>query len=288
MNPEIEFVERVRQIVADRLEGPASYLPRSDMERLMPGKMLRTRLAGRLAESAFLPVDVSVLEHACAATEILHTASLCHDDVVDRGLIRGGQATLWTTTSPSEAVLMGDMLLCEAIRLLLDTGDIQHATAFIGKIKEVCEAETEQELDLRGLRLDKDTCLRVARGKTGPLFAFVCCVCGGRDKVLSSSLEEAGYRIGTAYQLIDDLLDITGDEADLAKTLGTDRIRGKFTLPQIPGRGCIRVHEHVSIWCGSALDCVDEYPDIRNGLERFLTLDLQPVLDMSSVSVQSC
>jgi len=111
-----DFVTPVRRLVADRLEKPAPLpAPGGRVEQLMPGKMLRTRLAARLASGGCSRVNLSSLKCACAATETTHTAGLCHDDVIDNGLIRRATATLWKATTPSGAVLVGDMLLSHAV-----------------------------------------------------------------------------------------------------------------------------------------------------------------------------
>ena len=224
------LVARVRKLIADRVAAlPLPGLNPAAISQLLPGKMLRTRLAARLAAGETRAADPQTLPIVCAATEMAHTASLCHDDVIDGGLIRRRQPALWRTTSPSGAVLIGDLLLCEAMDLLLDTEGGRHVAPFVAKIREVCAAEAEQELLFRGQQPEVETCLRLARGKTGALFAFVAGVCGGDDEPLASALEEAGYKLGTAYQLADDLLDVIGSEELTGKTLGTDARREKRT-----------------------------------------------------------
>ncbi len=251
------------------------------VQQLKPGKMLRTKLAARLMEHDPAPVSHETVTRVCAATELIHTASLCHDDVVDNGLIRRALPTLWRGTTSSAAVLIGDLLLCEAMTLLVEADNGRHLGAFVRKVREVCATEVEQELHWRGEQPDEATCLRLARGKTGPLFAFVASVCAPRDDVLSSALEESGYRIGAAYQLADDLLDVIGDEKSCGKTLGTDVARRKFTLAQSfredPGALVTQIRK----LCLSALACVGAWPGARKGLDRFLSDDLQPVFERS-------
>ena len=245
---------------------------------LKHGKMLRTRLGARLAESGGYRGDPCVLAHACAATELVHTASLCHDDVIDSGEMRRGMQTLWKIVTPSAAVLIGDMLFCEALEMLQRIAHGRYLGSFIARIREVCITEIEQELILRGKESDEFTCMRIARQKTGPLFAFIGQVSGGEDLELARSLEESGYRIGTAYQLADDLLDISGDEQLCGKTLGTDVLRGKYTLPQSPvDAGAIQ--ERVAELCRSALDCIDKWPEARIGVEKFLASDLKTTFE---------
>ena len=270
------FVADVRSLIARRLARAASLVDQvTDVASLLPGKMLRTRLVGRLTARVPLGACEETLQNACAATEIVHTASLCHDDVIDNGMMRRGLPTLWQATSPSGAVLVGDLLLCEAMKLLVETDGGRHLPDFVQKMTEVIEAEAEQELLWRGQSIDHETCVRLARGKTGPLFAFSAQLCAGEDQTLAAALEEVGYCIGTAYQLADDVLDLVGSEEAAGKTLGTDRARGKFTLPRATGDG---VQPLISQLCRSALKHVGAYPQIRSGLDAFLSGDFEPTL----------
>jgi geranylgeranyl pyrophosphate synthase len=275
------FLTGARRLIARRVGRAVGFatLTEDDVEQLLPGKMLRSRLAARLIASGATSVDRVTLRHACAATELVHTASLCHDDVVDNAVIRRARPALWQTTGPSAAILIGDLLLCEALELVLEVESGRLMPAFVAKVREVIRTEAEQELLLRGRPVDEAGCVRVARGKTGPLFALVARLCGGDDADLAGALEEAGYRIGTAYQLADDLLDVIGDEGVAGKTLGTDSVRRKFTLPLSAAEGGRVARRHVAELCESALARLKAHPAARSGLREFLSRDLQPVLD---------
>jgi len=198
---------------------------------------------------------------------------------VDNAVVRRARPALWRATGPSAAILIGDLLLCEAMELILSVEGGRLMPAFVAKVREVIRTEVEQELLLRGQAVDEAACVRVARGKTGPLFALVAGICGGSDAGLSEALEEAGYRIGTAYQLADDLLDVVGDEGVAGKTLGTDSVRRKYTLP-LSGAGGGRITRlYVGELCESALACLEAYPEARAAVMGFLRCDLRPVLD---------
>lgn len=273
------FITEVERLVTARIGNLAvARTVVFEPENLILGKMLRTRMAARLAESYIDDNDAETLITVSAATELIHTASLFHDDVIDHALIRRGFPTAWRVTSPSGAILMGDLLYCEAIDLIGELPDHRYLAVFISKIREVCMAEFEQEIVRRDSHPDKDTCIRLARGKTGPLFAFIGHVCGGRIPALSSALEEAGYLIGTAYQLADDLLDTTGDENDAGKTLGTDLKRGKFTLAHAAADDRGMIYGSILDLCMKALDCLVAWPEIRKNMGLFLKLYLLPVL----------
>jgi geranylgeranyl pyrophosphate synthase len=233
------------------------------------GKMLRTRLAASIlgCDAEQWPAGI---EYACASIELIHTASLFHDDVVDGASIRRGIPTLWNTFSPSGAILIGDVLFCEALNILIRSSGKVWLTDFLDKVREVCVSEAQQELVLRGTQCDFETCLSTARGKTGPLFAFVGLACGGGNAALSRALEEAGYRIGTAYQLADDLIDVEGQEKNTGKTLGTDRLRNKFTIAHLKDGARVSIKTYITGLCESALELLSPWPDKQEGLGFYL------------------
>jgi geranylgeranyl pyrophosphate synthase len=275
----VDFVERTRCLVSARLGAVARALREAlPADLLAPGKMLRTRLAARLAGSSSSPLSASTLENLCAAVEIVHTASLCHDDIVDNAQVRRSRPSIWKAVGVSGALLVGDLLFCEAIDLVTGTEEGAYLPAFLAKAAEVVRTEAQQELVYRNQDLDEATCLRLARGKTGPLFAFAASLCGGRDEGLCAALEQAGYDVGTAYQTADDMLDVFGDEHEAGKTLGTDRLRGKATLAQKGGGGRRSSREHVRRLCASALENLSPYPMAREALREYLRCDFQPVL----------
>ena len=274
-----EFISAVRLLVTERARNSLSLggNGETDVTTLAGGKMLRTRLAARLLAEQPPAGDVTPLHKACAAMELVHAASLCHDDVLDNALIRRGQPALWRARGAPGAILIGDMLLCEAVQLAIEAGQ-HHLCRCIQKVSEVVEAEAEQELLWRGREQDEETYLRLARRKTGPLFAFAAGVCAGDDGPFRAAVEEAGYCVGTAYQLADDLLDVVGSETVTGKTLGTDRLRRKHTLARTDSDGWDVTRGHVRRLCGSAVAHVADHPEAKRGLTRFIREDLTPVL----------
>ncbi|MDP6045486.1 MAG: polyprenyl synthetase family protein [Phycisphaerae bacterium] len=272
-----EFLASVHDIIVARVNQLASSLIDVDVSQMMPGKMLRARLAGRLVELGVSGSNWSDAAKLSAAIELAHTASLCHDDVIDNADTRRGLPAMWRMTGPSGAVLIGDLLLCAAIELVIETNDGKRLTEFLNKLKEVITAEAKGELMLRGSILDKPTCLEMARGKTGPLFAFVAAVCGGDDPAMSAALGEAGYLIGTAYQLADDLLDRIGDEDSAGKTLGTDQRRGKFTLACDDKEAQVRLNREVHDLCESAVKQLSNWDQAETAVRCYLAQDIQPL-----------
>jgi len=271
------FLTRVHEIIVTRVSNLASNFIDLDTSQMMPGKMLRSRLAAKLIEADLCGEHWPDAAQFSAAIELAHTASLCHDDVIDNADTRRGLASLWKITGASGAVLIGDILLCEAIELVIETNNGKNLTDFLAKLKEVITAEARGELALRGTILDQPTCLDLARGKTGPLFAFVAAVCGRDNPALSAALSEAGYLIGTAYQLGDDLLDLVGDEQSAGKTLGTDRQRGKFTLADGDEKQRNVLHQEVHRLCETAVDLLTDWPRAQDAVRRYLAEDIQPL-----------
>ena len=269
---------RVRRLIGERVQRFAPLLKGGlRLTQLAPGKMLRTRFAMRLLGDEVNDEMAAAIERLCAAVEIVHTASLCHDDVIDNALIRRGLPALWRTSGASGAIIIGDLLLCAAMDLLFEVPRDGCVKRFVGKVSEVCAAEAEQEIALRGRSLDRKTCLRLARGKTGPLFAFLGWGCGGENSALACALEEVGYLIGTAYQVADDYLDAYGDESSSGKTLGTDAQRKKFTFARITGIDAYKTGETLHDLCDTSLKRLNDWPQIRERLASFLAYDLQAV-----------
>jgi geranylgeranyl pyrophosphate synthase len=281
----LSMVERVRSIVIRQLDEIHSILPCLEKTKslLFPGKMLRTKMAARL--SMHRPeLDTEIVDYYCAATELIHTASLCHDDVIDSSLIRRAAPTLWRQTGQSAAILIGDLLICRAIDLILSSDEnIKYLKSFIDKSNETCAAEAKQELMQRGRFINKHACISIARGKTGSFFSFIGYICGGDDLPFSLALEEAGYRIGTAYQLSDDVIDIYGREYLSGKTLGTDTARGKFTLANSNSDADIRVC--ITQLYQSALGVLNDWPFAREALNEFYIKDLQPELEKQKLDI---
>ena len=273
------FLDGVKDRIRAVFDGVTSLLESADDQRKLvalaahfePGKMLRTRLA-----AALCPNDDERVIDACAATELIHTATLFHDDVIDGASMRRKQPTLWRHVGQTGAILMGDLFFSSALQLVLRGGDLRMTNSFVDKVREVCATEMAHEVFYRKQHTDVDLGVRIARGKTGPLFAFAAEACGGDDLPRSNALAEAGYLVGTAYQLADDLLDEIGDEELAGKTLGTDRERRKFTLAQ-GSEGRAVVKRELRKLCEAAKDQVKPWPELSERLTQFLSDQFLPL-----------
>lgn len=192
------------------------------------GKMLRSRLTLRIGGAAGVPR--TALVRAGAVVEMMHAASLLHDDIVDGGTLRRGEPALWVSEGARAAVLLGDLLVSLAAETILETLPEQ-MPVMIATLREMCDSEAEQEFSKADSAAAPswEHCVSIARRKTGSLFGFAASCAGGPRPGCAQALRRAGYALGTAYQLADDLLDASPEPLLTDKTLGTDAATGKLT-----------------------------------------------------------
>ena len=253
----------------------AKLLP-GNKNLLGKGKMLRSRLVLALGNHQGLNENEMVL--AAAAVDIIHGASLLHDDVIDGGLLRRGAPTFWKKYGVNGAILFGDLLMFKALSLLIDAGRTDLLKELVDKTGEVCRSEVEQELILRGTPGTWEECEQVARFKTGSLFAFAA-VAGGTDAPGQvDALREAGFILGTAYQLVDDILDESGNEAVSGKTLGTDQQRGKTTAITATKNAPDNPMEYIDSLLETSASQLAAWPELQNAWNDFLNATMKPVL----------
>ena len=198
------------------------------------GKMLRpclTLLAGK-ASGELRDAHIVI----ATVVEMVHMATLVHDDVLDEAELRRKGATINHLRGNEAAVLLGDFLISHSYHLCSSL-DSQYASRLIGRTtNQVCEGELLQIDNRRNYDLDEETYLRIITLKTATLCA-ACCTLGaqfaGADEETVERLENYGRSLGTAFQIQDDILDLIGDAATVGKTLGSDIEKGKLTLPII-------------------------------------------------------
>ncbi len=241
------------------------------------GKMLRSRLVLILGNRQGL--DEKELILAAAAVDMIHGASLLHDDVIDGGILRRGAPPFWKKYGINGAILFGDFLMFKALALLIDAGRTDLLKELVDKTGEVCRSEVEQELFLRGTPGTWEECEQVARFKTGSLFAFAA-VAGGTDAPGQvDALREAGFILGTAYQLVDDILDESGNEAVSGKTLGTDQQRGKTTAITATKNAPAKPMEYIDLLLEKSTAQLATWPELQAVWTDFLNETMKPVLN---------
>ena len=198
------------------------------------GKRLRPQLA-LLSAQAFDyegPAAVSM----AAAMELIHTATLVHDDIVDESDSRRGRATANFFWGNSASVLMGDYLVIKAFTLAAETGDPRLFRLLCDTIGRMCEGEVLQICVRAEMALDVGTYLKIIEAKTAILMSTCCrtgALLGGATRDQTEALALFGSKVGLAFQIIDDILDYTGEEQSLGKPVGGDLREGKVTLPLI-------------------------------------------------------
>jgi heptaprenyl diphosphate synthase len=198
------------------------------------GKRLRPILL--LLSAGFKPANDYLLIKAAAAVELIHTASLIHDDIIDESSERRGRATLNAGFGNSSAVLAGDFLFARAFELLALCGDFELNKLLTRAVGTMCEGEIEQRNCSYNFQLTEEQYLRNIYRKTAALME-VCCSSGARLSKLEDDalqqFEAYGRNLGYAFQIIDDVLDITGDPSVTGKPVGNDLREGTVTLPVI-------------------------------------------------------
>ncbi len=166
--------------------------------------------------------------------ELIHMATLVHDDILDGANTRRMVPTANAKWGNSLAVLLGDALFSHALTLATDFGSIDICRKVGNSAREVCQGEIIQSQRRFDLTLTKDDYFRIIEMKTGALFAAATGLAGNLSKVDAATetrLFNYGMKLGTAYQIYDDCLDLVGSEEVVGKTLRTDLAKGKLTLP---------------------------------------------------------
>jgi octaprenyl-diphosphate synthase len=198
------------------------------------GKRFRPQLT-LLAARAF-DYEGPAAAPMAAAVELIHTATLVHDDIVDEADSRRGRATANFFWGNSASVLMGDFLVIKAFSIAADTGDSRLFRLLCDTIGRMCEGEVLQICVRAEADLDVETYLKIIEAKTAVLMATCCrigALLGGAALEQTEALTAFGLKVGLAFQIIDDMLDYTGEEALLGKPVGSDLREGKVTLPLI-------------------------------------------------------
>jgi geranylgeranyl pyrophosphate synthase len=271
-------LKQVQAVMAGTLKDTnvAKLLP-GNKNLLGSGKMLRSRLV--LSLGIANGVDETELVHAAAAVDMIHGASLLHDDVIDGGLLRRGAPTFWKKYSTNGAILFGDLLMFKALSLLIEVGRTDLLQELIDMTGEVCRSEVEQELILRGTPGTWQECEQVARFKTGSLFAFAAVAGGTAAADETDALREAGFILGTAYQLADDILDASGNEAVSGKTLGKDNERGKTTAITASKDAPENPAEYIYSLLDASSAQLAAWPELRTSWDAFIDTTMKPVLN---------
>lgn len=201
-----------------------------------------------------------------AVVEFIHTATLLHDDVVDESTLRRGRATANEVFGNPASVLVGDFLYSRAFQMMVEAGSMRVMQILADATNVIAEGEVLQLMNMHDASLDEAGYLRVIRSKTAKLFEASCllaAVLAGAPADVEAACAEYGLSLGTAFQVIDDVLDYEGDAAEMGKNLGDDLREGKATLPLI---------------LAMQLAPADQAAIVRSAIETGNTTDLDAVV----------
>ncbi len=197
------------------------------------GKRIRPRLV--LLTGNMLGADPERLVTLAAAIEMLHTATLVHDDLIDGSLMRRGNDTINANWTPAATVLTGDFVFARAAKLAAQTGSLTVMEEFAETLAIMVNGELTQMFDARGLANRENYYQRIY-AKTGSLFELSthgAAIISPVDAKTTANARNFGRELGTAFQIIDDILDFTGDQVAVGKPVGSDLLQGLITLPAL-------------------------------------------------------
>ncbi len=233
--PVADDMRRLDGVIRARLATDV-VLVRKVAEYIVGGGGKRLRPALLLLASGALGVRGEERFELAAVIEFIHTATLLHDDVVDESSLRRGRATANAAFGNAASVLVGDFLYSRAFQMMVGVRSMRVMQVLADATNVIAEGEVLQLMNCHDPEVDETRYLEVIRRKTAKLFeaaARLGAVLGGAGEALEASLADYGAHLGTAFQLIDDVLDYSGDAAEIGKSLGDDLAEGKPTLPLI-------------------------------------------------------
>ncbi len=206
----------------------AQYIISAGGKRLRPALLLL--MSGALG-------NTGTNRHSLAAVvEFIHTATLLHDDVVDESTLRRGRPTANQTFGNAASVLVGDFLYSRAFQMMVDEGSMRVMEVLSDATNVIAEGEVLQLMNMHDASISEESYLRVIRSKTAKLFeasARLAPILVNAPRPIEDACAAYGQALGTAFQVIDDVLDYEGDAEELGKNLGDDLREGKVTLPII-------------------------------------------------------
>ena len=225
----------VDQVIATRLASSVPLVGQVSRYIISAGgKRLRPALL--LLSAGALGCQSAQRFNLAGVVEFIHTATLLHDDVVDESVLRRGNATANEAFGNPASVLVGDFLYSRAFQMMVDAGDMRIMQVLADATNVIAEGEVMQLMNMHNAALDEVSYLQVIRSKTAKLFeasARVGAILARAGPDEEAACADYGQALGTAFQVIDDVLDYDGDATLMGKSLGDDLREGKVTLPLI-------------------------------------------------------
>ncbi len=230
--------ENTNQIILDRLQSDVvlvnqvgQYIVAAGGKRLRPMLLLLAAKALNYQEDS--QKSQSIL---AAVIELIHTATLLHDDVVDESDLRRGRETANAMFGNQASVLVGDYLYSRAFQMMVEVGEMRIMDVLSDTTNQIAAGEVLQLMNVNDPNVSEESYYQVIERKTAILFAAatqLAAILSGADETTEKALKEYGMQLGIAFQLIDDALDYAADTAALGKNVGDDLAEGKPTLPLI-------------------------------------------------------
>jgi geranylgeranyl pyrophosphate synthase len=227
------------QLVEERMRAQADLDTHPDLaaalEHLLQAGGKRVRPTVVLLTGNMLGADRDKLVTLGAAVEMLHTATLVHDDLIDSALLRRGMPTLNSKWSPAATVLTGDFLFARAARLASEIDNVELMRKFAETLATIVNGELTQLFAAHGVISRQNYYSRIY-AKTASLFemcGLAAAMIGTPDESIQAAFKAYGYEAGMAFQIVDDILDFSGEQQIVGKPLGSDLLQGLVTLPAI-------------------------------------------------------
>ena len=222
------IIERRLQSDVPLVAKVSQYIIAAGGKRLRPALVLL--MCGALGYSGEQRLNLA------AVVEFIHTATLLHDDVVDESTLRRGRSTANEVFGNPASVLVGDFLYSRAFQMMVEAGDMRIMQTLAEATNVIAEGEVLQLMNMHDASLSEEGYLRVIRSKTAKLFeasARLAALLARSSAAIEQHCADYGQALGTAFQVIDDVLDYDGDVLEMGKNLGDDLREGKVTLPLI-------------------------------------------------------
>ncbi len=239
LKPLLDLVDadmaRVNRIILDKAHSDVDLIPELARHLINSGGMrLRPMLTLAAAQMCGYGGDGHVT--LAVSVEFMHTATLLHDDVVDESALRRGKATARMVWGNQASVLVGDFLLGQSFKMMVDVGSLKALRILSGAAAIIAEGEVMQLSAAKNTATTEDEYLAVIDAKTAALFsaaAEVGAAIAERPQPEQAALRSYGRNLGLSFQLVDDALDYAGEERRLGKSVGDDFREGKITLPVV-------------------------------------------------------
>jgi octaprenyl-diphosphate synthase len=263
-------MQAVDRVIRESLHSDV-VLVRQVAEHIIAGGGKRLRPALVILSSGAFGYCGGEQYRLAAIVEFIHTATLLHDDVVDESSLRRGRATSNALFGNAAAVLVGDFVYSRAFQMMVEVGNMRVMEVLAEATNVIAEGEVLQLMNCRDADVDEAAYLRVIRCKTAKLFEAATrlgAVISGASNREEEAMAAYGMHLGTAFQLIDDVLDYSGAAAEMGKNVGDDLAEGKPTLPLIYALRNSSPEQSMRVRAAIEGGCIDDLEPILDAIHR--------------------